>query len=157
MLPKTGGGDEASTAYTEKLTPQPQDATAFGFLTRNDCPIRSSTKSSSAPLSISSDTGSTSTVAPSRVTATSSSARVRSTSKAYWKPEQPPPLTEILSATPASPLRMALRRRAALALIETPSRAGETASFMFIAFDRLRRRAGVAKTLLTTRYGRPVK
>src|SRR5271166_5234996 len=128
MLPKTGGGDEASTAYTEKLTPQPQDATAFGFLTRNDCPIRSSTKSSSAPLSISSDTGSTSTVAPSRVTAMSSSARVLSTSNAYWKPEQPPPLTEMRSAAPSSPLRMALSRRAAAALIATVSGVREAAS-----------------------------
>ena len=30
---------------TVKLTPQPQEATAFGFLTLNDWPIRSSTKS----------------------------------------------------------------------------------------------------------------
>ncbi len=61
------------------------------------------------------------TVAPSRVATKSSSARVFSTSKAYWKPEQPPPLTEMRKAAPCSPLRMALRRLAALALIETAS------------------------------------
>ena len=48
-------------------------------------------------------------------------------------------MTEILKAAPASPLRMAFNRRAALALIETPSRAGETASFMTMASNRLRR------------------
>src|SRR6202020_2126882 len=52
---------------------------------------------------------------------------------------------------------MALSRRAALALIETPSRAGETASFMTMTSNRLRRDAGAAKTLLASRYGRPVK
>ncbi len=117
----------APNRQTEKLTPQPQEAVAFGFLTRNDWPIRSSTKSSSAPFSISSETGSTMTVAPSRVATKSSSARLRSTSKAYWKPEHPPPLTEIRRAAPCSPLRIALRRLAALALIETASAVGASA------------------------------
>ena len=34
---------------TEKLVPQPQEATAFGFLIWNDWPIRSSTKSITEP------------------------------------------------------------------------------------------------------------
>ena len=55
----TSSRPNGGSSQTEKLTPQPQEATAFGFLTRNDWPIRSSTKSSSAPLSISSETGST--------------------------------------------------------------------------------------------------
>ena len=33
----------------EKLVPQPQEATAFGFLIWNDWPIRSSTKSITEP------------------------------------------------------------------------------------------------------------
>jgi hypothetical protein len=44
-------------------------------------------------------------------------------------------------------LRITLRRRAALALIETPSRTGETASFMTLAFNHLRRGAGAIKIL----------
>ena len=44
--------------YIEKLVPQPQDEVAFGLLTLNAWPIRSSTKSISAPLRKSSDTGS---------------------------------------------------------------------------------------------------
>ncbi len=40
---------------------------AFGFLMRNDWPIKSSTKSTSEPFIISSETGSITTVAPSRV------------------------------------------------------------------------------------------
>ena len=40
----------ASAEYqTEKLVPQPQEATAFGFLIWNDCPIKSSTKSRTDP------------------------------------------------------------------------------------------------------------
>jgi hypothetical protein len=46
-------------------------------------------------------------------------------------------------------LRIALSRRAALALIETPSGAGEAGSFMTMAlFDRLRSKACVFKTSL---------
>jgi hypothetical protein len=37
------------TDYTVKLVPQPQDAVAFGLWTLNEAPIRSSTKSISAP------------------------------------------------------------------------------------------------------------
>ena len=36
-------------AHMEKLVPQPQEATAFGFLIWNDWPIRSSTKSITEP------------------------------------------------------------------------------------------------------------
>ena len=50
----------------EKLVPQPQPATACGFLIWKDWPIRSSTKSISDPLIYSSDTESISTFAPSR-------------------------------------------------------------------------------------------
>src|SRR5277367_8720 len=72
-----------SRPYTVKLTPQPHEATAFGFFTLNAWPIRSSTKSSSEPTSISSETGSTMTFAPSRVTTRSSSALPFSMSNAY--------------------------------------------------------------------------
>jgi HAE1 family hydrophobic/amphiphilic exporter-1 len=40
---------ELGERYSAKLVPQPQAATAFGFLILNDAPIRSSTKSSSEP------------------------------------------------------------------------------------------------------------
>ena len=53
--------------YSEKLVPQPQDALAFGLLTLNEAPIRSSTKSISEPARYCSDTGSISMVTPSRV------------------------------------------------------------------------------------------
>ena len=53
---------------TEKLVPQPHEAVAFGLLILNDWPIRSSTKSISAPRRKSSETGSITTVAPSRDT-----------------------------------------------------------------------------------------
>ena len=46
--------------------PQPQDAVAFGLFTRNDAPIRSSTKSTSDPARNGTDAGSTSTTAASR-------------------------------------------------------------------------------------------
>jgi hypothetical protein len=36
-------------AQIEKLVPQPQEAVAWGLLTRNEAPIRSSTKSISEP------------------------------------------------------------------------------------------------------------
>ena len=39
----------ARHAQMEKLVPQPQDATAFGFLIWKDWPIRSSTKSITEP------------------------------------------------------------------------------------------------------------
>ena len=41
---RQGGGNQI-----EKLVPQPQDAVACGLLTRNDAPIKSSTKSISEP------------------------------------------------------------------------------------------------------------
>ena len=45
----------------EKELPQPQDEAAFGFLIWNEAPIRSSTKSTSAPFNRSSETSSTTT------------------------------------------------------------------------------------------------
>jgi hypothetical protein len=46
----TGGSRRTKIAVqSEKLVPQPQDAVACGLLTRNDAPIRSSTKSISEP------------------------------------------------------------------------------------------------------------
>jgi hypothetical protein len=44
--------------------PQPQDAVAFGLTTRNEAPIRSSTKSTSEPARNGTEAGSTSTTAP---------------------------------------------------------------------------------------------
>ena len=41
--------EPAHRLQTEKLVPQPQDATAFGFLIWKDWPIRSSTKSITEP------------------------------------------------------------------------------------------------------------
>src|SRR3954466_9791163 len=84
----------------EKLVPQPQDAVAFGLTTRNEAPIRSSTKSSSEPARNGAEEGSTSTTALSRSIRMSSSALARSTSNLYWKPEQPPPSTDTRSMAP---------------------------------------------------------
>ncbi len=58
----------------EKLVPQPQDAVALGLTTRNDAPIRSSTKSTSDPARNGTEAGSTSTTALSRAITRSSSA-----------------------------------------------------------------------------------
>ena len=76
--------------------PQPQDEAALGLRIWNEAPIRSSTKSISAPLSRPSDTSSTTTATPSRSNTTSSSLRWSSKVKPYWNPEQPPPETAIL-------------------------------------------------------------
>jgi len=67
----------------EKLVPQPQDAVALGLTTRNDAPIRSSTKSTSDPARNGTEAGSTSTTALSRAITRSSSACARSTSNLY--------------------------------------------------------------------------
>ena len=66
-----------------KLVPQPQEAVAFGFFTLNAAPIRSSTKSISEPAMYCCDTGSISTVAPSRAITRSSSALACSMSNLY--------------------------------------------------------------------------
>src|SRR5882724_11388938 len=101
----------------EKLVPQPQDAVAFGLTTRNEAPIRSSTKSTSEPARNGTEAGSTSTTALSRSITRSSSAWVRSTSNLYWNPEQPPPSTEMRSLAPSpSLLRICPMRRAARSL-----------------------------------------
>jgi hypothetical protein len=105
----------------EKLVPQPHDAVALGLAILNEAPIRSSTKSISAPAMYLSDIGSISTTAPSRATSMSSSARACSMSNLYWKPEQPPPSTLTRSMAPAgSPLRISPIRRAARSLTVTP-------------------------------------
>src|SRR6185436_13579033 len=102
---------------TEKLVPQPHDAVAFGLTTRNEAPIRSSTKSTSEPARNGTEAGSTSTTAPSRAITRSSSALAWSTSNLYWKPEQPPPSTEMRSMAPSpSTLRISPMRRAARSL-----------------------------------------
>src|SRR5581483_9391327 len=67
----------------EKLVPQPQEAVAFGLLTRNEAPIRSSTKSTSEPLRNGTEAGSTSTITASRLITVSSSALLRSTLNLY--------------------------------------------------------------------------
>src|ERR1700761_5713944 len=58
----------------EKLVPQPQEAVAFGLLTRKDAPIRSSTKSTSDPARNGTEAGSISTTAASRSMTRSSAA-----------------------------------------------------------------------------------
>src|SRR5437868_13586290 len=111
---------EGADCQTEKLVPQPQDAVAFGLTTRNDAPIRSSTKSTSDPARNGTDAGSTSTTALSRSITRSSSVLARSTSNLYWKPEQPPPSTLMRSMAPSpSDLRMVPIRRAARSLMVT--------------------------------------
>src|SRR4028119_2223722 len=87
--------------HKEKEVPQPQEAVAWGFSILNDWPMRSSTKSITEPSMYWMETSSTTTVAPSRSITRSSPCRVRSTSKAYWNPEQPPPLTLIRRRDPA--------------------------------------------------------
>src|ERR1700688_972868 len=67
----------------EKLVPQPQDAVALGLTTRNEAPIRSSTKSTSEPARNGTEAGSTSTTALSRAMTISSSALARSISNLY--------------------------------------------------------------------------
>src|SRR5216684_2200863 len=83
----------SSVRHIEKLVPHPQDAVATGFLIRNEDPMRSSTKSISAPAMYCTETGSTSTVAPSWPSTRSSSAWAVTQSNLYWNPEQPPPAT----------------------------------------------------------------
>src|SRR6476469_3750437 len=85
----------------EKLVPQPQEAVALGLTTRNDAPIRSSTKSTSDPARNGTEAGSTSTTALSRAITRSSCACARSTSNLYWNPEQPPPSTLMRSMAPS--------------------------------------------------------
>src|SRR2546423_1460209 len=68
---------------TEKLVPQPQEDCAFGLLILNEAPMRSSTKSISAPRRKSSDIESISTTAPSRSSTRSSSAFTSSNAKLY--------------------------------------------------------------------------
>src|SRR6476660_4673939 len=71
------------TPQIEKLVPQPHDAVAFGLTTRNEAPIRSSTKSTSEPARNGTEAGSTSTTAPSRAITRSSSACACSMSNLY--------------------------------------------------------------------------
>ncbi len=77
------------TCQSANDVPQPQELVAFGLVILKDCPIRSSTKSIVLPASRSSEVSSISTVAPSRSMTMSPGAFSRSTSKTYWKPEQP--------------------------------------------------------------------
>src|SRR5581483_2809151 len=107
-------GRNGAIGQIEKLVPQPQDAVAFGFLTLNEEPMRSSTKSISEPERYSSDTGSTSTRAPSRSITRSSGSEAGTRSNLYWKPEQPPPSTLTRrSGVPGSPATISAMRRAA--------------------------------------------
>src|SRR6202012_651892 len=104
----------------EKLVPQPQEAVALGLTTRNEAPIKSSTKSTSDPARNGTEAESTSTTALSRAITRSSSACARSTSNLYWKPEQPPPSTLIRRIAPSpSLLRISPMRRAARSLMVT--------------------------------------
>src|SRR6185295_6566591 len=125
----------------EKLVPQPHDAVAFGLTTRNEAPIRSSTKSTSEPARNGTEAGSTSTTAPSRAITRSSSARARSTSNLYWKPEQPPPSTEMRSMAPSpsvlriSPMRRAARSLTVMAVVMTCSPGRHTQFIWYEASD----------------------
>src|SRR6201996_7480247 len=104
----------------EKLVPQPQEAVAFGLLTREDAPSRSSTKSTSEPARNGTEAGSISTTAASRSITRSSEALSWSTSNLYWKPEQPPPSTEMRSMAPPPSLpRISPMRRAGRSLMVT--------------------------------------
>src|SRR6266853_5821817 len=106
--------------HTEKLVPHPQDAVATGLLIRNEDPIRSSTKSISAPAMYCTETGSTSTVAPSWASTRSSSAWAVTQSNLYWNPEQPPPATLTRSIEPGgSDLRSSRILRAARSVNST--------------------------------------
>src|SRR5215471_10658516 len=118
---QTAGGDFYNrNRQIEKLVPQPQEAVAFGLFTRNEAPIRSSTKSTSDPARNGAEAESTSTTASSRSITRSSSARARSRPNLYWNPEQPPPSTEMRSMAPSpSPLRISPMRRAARSLMVT--------------------------------------
>src|SRR5581483_4214405 len=107
-------GRNGARGQIEKLVPQPQDAVALGFFTLKDEPMRSSTKSISEPERYSSDTGSTSTRAPSRSITRSSGSEAGTRSNLYWKPEQPPPSTLTRrSGVPGSPATISAMRRAA--------------------------------------------
>ena len=65
-----GPGITPKNSSRTRMTPS-----RFGFFILNDCPIRSSTKSSSEPRISSREAGSTTTVAPSRLKTRSSSAK----------------------------------------------------------------------------------
>src|SRR6478672_4993679 len=125
----------------EKLVPQPHDAVAFGLTTRNDAPIKSSTKSTSEPARNGTEAGSTSTTAPSRAITRSSSALSWSTSNLYWKPEQPPPSTEMRSMAPSpsvlriSPMRRAARSLTVMAVVMTCSPGRRTQLIWYEASD----------------------
>src|SRR5215469_17593687 len=67
----------------EKEIPQPQDEAAFGLRIWKEAPIRSSTKSTSAPLSRPSETSSTTMPTPSRSNTKSSSLRWSSKERPY--------------------------------------------------------------------------
>src|SRR5947209_18091002 len=139
-LLRTRGFAHEGLAQTVKLAPQPQDAFTFGLSILKDWPIRSSTKSIRVPRRKSSDTESTSTTAPSFAITKSSGSRSCVTSNAYWKPEQPPPLTATRSAEPGASLaRIAATRRAARSVTST----GEVVTVSFIEVPGRRcRRAG---------------
>src|SRR5579872_651187 len=99
----------------ENELPQPQEEAAFGLRIWNEAPIRSSTKSISAPLSRSSEVSSTMTPTPSRSNRASSGFCWSSKLRPYWKPEQPPPDTAMRGQAPwacSCSFRKAMRRAA---------------------------------------------
>src|ERR1700722_6911808 len=123
---KAIGGAARPLRHTEKLVPHPQEAVATGLLILQEAPIRASTKSIAAPAMYCTETGSTSTVAPSRASTRSSSVLALTKSNLYWKPEQPPPSTLTRSIDPAgSVLRISPIRRAARAVSATELEAAE--------------------------------
>src|SRR5260370_24980761 len=75
--PGHGIGPASYSGYArtqiEKLVPQPQDAVALGLTTRNEAPIRSSTKSTSDPARNGTEAGATRTHALSPARTRSSS------------------------------------------------------------------------------------
>src|SRR6202011_1032139 len=91
--------------HAEKLSPQEQCATAFGFVTLNPPFWRSSLKSSNEPLTNRALFGSTTTRTLLDSTRMSRLAGPSIRSILYCNPEQPPPMTATLSAPCGRPCR----------------------------------------------------
>ena len=98
----------------EKLVPQPQFAVALGFIMLKKDPDSSETKSRVLPLIKSRETLSIINVTPWSLNIKSSLLGFASKEKLYWKPEHPPPNTEILKNEPSSSINKNLIRSAAI-------------------------------------------
>ncbi len=92
--------------YAEKLSPQEQWATAFGFVTLNPPFWSSSEKSKSDPLTNKALLGSTTTRTPALSTIISRATGPSTRSILYCNPEHPPPITATRRAPPGRPCRL---------------------------------------------------